>query len=526
MMKTPRASFSRTILALAISVSIFGCEFTSAPAANVLRVVPTSDLESIDPIFSTAVVSRDYAYMIYDTLFGMDSSGRISPQMVQTYDVSSDKKTWTFTLRDGLEFHDGKPVTTEDVIASLIRWSKKDVMGLRLFSFVERIESVNTKTFRMKLSAPYGLVLDSLGKPSSYVPFIMPKRIAVMPVDQQITDPTGSGPFVLKQDERKPGEKVVFVRNLKYKPRAEPASGTAGGKVVKVDRVEWLIIRDAQTQANALAAGQIDMIESLPFEMYPIFKKDPNIQLIETNPLGNSFMLRFNHLQPPFNNVKVRQAAMAAMNQLAFLQTQVGIPALYRTCFSIYPCGTSYANDKGMDFIAKPDMNHARQLLRESGYDGAPVVLLQQTDQATLNRLPAVAKQLLEQAGFKVQMQPMNFQTLFSRRARKDGWNIYVSFLSVSSINPVSNMYLAASGYPTAQVGWPSDPLLEKLRDDFALAQTDADRKTLAEKIQARAMEIGVYVPLGEYVVKVAARKNITGFVTGFFTVYWNVEKR
>src|SRR6185436_468904 len=192
----------------------------------------------------------------------MDSKGSIQPQMVDKWETSKDRKTWTFTLRDGLEFHDGKPVTAEDVIASIARWGKRDSMGERLMSAVESMEAVNTKTFRLKLKEPYGLVLESLGKPSSNVPFIMPKRVADTPADKQIDDYIGSGPFIFKKEEWKPGEKIVYVKNAKYKPRAEPASGTVGGKLAKVDRVEWIIIKDAQTQANALVAGEVDVIEA------------------------------------------------------------------------------------------------------------------------------------------------------------------------------------------------------------------------------------------------------------------------
>jgi peptide/nickel transport system substrate-binding protein len=488
-----------------------------------------SDLEVLDPVYSGAYITRDHGYMIYDTLFGMDANGQIRKQMLETYDTSADKKTWTFTLRDGLEFHDGTPVTSDDVIASLQRWGQKDTMGQRLMSFVDMDgwEAVNAKTFRMKFNKPYGLVLESLGKPSSNVPFIMPRRVADTPANQAIDDFTGSGPFIFKKDESKPGEKVVYIRNTRYKPRSEPASGTAGGKVVKLDRVEWVIIKDPQTQANALSAGEIDMIESPAYEMYPSLVSSPDIQMVETNPLGYQFGLHFNHLQPPFDNPKVRQSAMAALNQPAFLQTQVGIPGMYRTCFSVYPCNTPYATTRGMEFIASPDLNHARKLLKESGYNGTPVILLQPTDQAITAKLPAVARQLLNQAGFKVDMQSMDFQTLDARRAKKDGWNIYiVRGTAVALINPISNSSLSGACFPKAYSGWPCDKELEKLRDAFSVVSTDEERKKLAEQIQVRATEIGALVPLGEYVVKVAARKNVTGFVTGFFTVYWNVEKQ
>ena len=274
-------------------------------------------------------------------------------------------------------------------------------------------------------------------------------------------------------------------------------------------------------------AGEIDLIEMPAFELYRSLKSNPDIQILELNTLGAQNYLRFNHLQPPFDNPKVRQAAMAAFNQPMFLQAQVGIPGLYRTCFSVYPCKTPYATAAGMDFIAKPDPRRARHLLKESGYDGKPIVLLQPTDLALSSKLPVVAAQLLRQVGFNVDMQSMNWQSLVSRRSRKTGWNIFITNSpAVSQMDPIGNFSLNAD-CEKAWFGWPCDSELEKLRDAFARAGDEDERKTIAEQVQVRAMEIGTHVPLGEYVTFVAARKNVKGLLPGTPNmILWNVEKQ
>jgi peptide/nickel transport system substrate-binding protein len=490
-------------------------------------VAPHSDLTILDPIWTTATISLDHGFLIYDTLFGTDVEGRIQPQMVDKYETSADGKTWTFTLRAGLEFHDGNPVTTEDVVASLQRWGQRDPMGQKLLSFTEKWQTLDSRTFRMRLREPYGLVLESLGKVGANVPFIMPKRVAATPSSRQIDDYVGSGPFIFKKEAWQPGEKVVYVKNPRYVPRSEPASGTAGGKIAGVDRVEWLIIKDPQTQANALITGEIDMIEMPAFELIASLKRDPNIQLLQLNPLGGQNLLRFNQLEPPFDNIKVRQAAMAAFSQPIFLQTQVGIPGMYRTCFSIYPCSTPYATTTGMDFIAQPNRHRAQQLLKESGYDGTPIVLLHPTDIVVTTKLPIVAAQLLRQAGFKVDMQSMNWQSLVSRRARRTGWHIFITnSAGVTQADPIASFALSAN-CESAWFGWPCDSELEKLRDAFARAHDDSERKIAAERVQARAMEIGTHVPLGEYLLPVAARKNVKGLLPGRQTmILWNVVKQ
>src|SRR6266581_7660319 len=201
---------------------------------KVLRVVPHSNLNILDPIWTTQYMARNHGYMVYDTLFGTDEKSRIQPQMVDKWSVSPDSRLWSFTLRSGLEFHDGKPVTGEDIIASLQRWGKRDAMGQKLMTFVERMDAPAPNTFRIFLREACGFVLEALGKPSSNVPFIMPKRVADTPADKQIDDATGSGPYVFKKEQFKPGDKVVYAKNIKYVPRKEPPSGTAGGKQVFV----------------------------------------------------------------------------------------------------------------------------------------------------------------------------------------------------------------------------------------------------------------------------------------------------
>ncbi|MGL5005415.1 MAG: ABC transporter substrate-binding protein, partial [Casimicrobium sp.] len=320
---------------------------------KVLKVAPHAFPANLDPINVTAYITRNHGYMIYDTLFGTDEKGAIKPQMVDKWNVSADQKTYSFTLRNGLEFHDGKPVTGEDVVASLKRWGARDVFGQKLMTFVDRMESPDAKSFRIILKEPTGIVLDALGKPSSNVPFIMPKRVAETDPFKVIDDNTGSGPFIFKKDEYKPGVQSVYVKNPKYVPRSEPPNGTTGGKVVKVDRVEWLALKDAQTQLNALLAGEIDMIEQPAFEQYPTLRKDARVNIVDMGTVNFQYVMRFNHVVPPFNNPKVREAAMWAMNQNSFLRAQVGPEneGMFFTCPSVYPCGTPLSSPKGSEFM-------------------------------------------------------------------------------------------------------------------------------------------------------------------------------
>src|SRR5438128_8844644 len=282
----------RLFLAVALAAGALAC----AANAKTLRVAPHSDLKVVDPIWTTALISVNHGYMIYDTLFALDDKLNPQPQMVDRYAMSADKLTWTFTLRDGLEWHDGTPVDAEDCIASLKRWGARDAMGQKLMSYVAELAAPDAKTIRMTMKEPYGLVLQTLAKPGASVPFMMPKRVAETDPQKQITEYVGSGPFIFKADEWRPGEKAVYLKNPKYKPRSELASGLAGGKVAKVDRVEWIWIADTQTQVNALINGEIDFIEAPPHDLLPLLAEDKNIELFVFGKSGRQNALRFNTL--------------------------------------------------------------------------------------------------------------------------------------------------------------------------------------------------------------------------------------
>lgn len=520
---------SRWRIAAAAAALLAGSSM--AQAQTTLKVVMHSDVKIVDPIWTTAYIVRNHGYMIYDTLFSMDEKGEIKPQMVDTFTESPDKLTYKFTLRDGLLWHDGKPVTAEDCIASIKRWSAKDPIGQKLMTFVDSMTADDAKSFTVKLKSPTGLLVFGLGKPSSNVPFMMPKRVADTDPNTQISEFIGSGPFVLKTDEWKPGDKIVYTKFKDYKPRAEPASGLAGGKVAKLDRVEWLAVSDQQQAVNALLAGEIDMVEQPAFDLIPLVKSDPNIKVIDYNPLGLQYTMRFNHLLPPFNNPKVRQAVTYALNQKDFLDAVIGNPDYYKTCKAMFVCGTPLASEKGMDGLLESNFKKSQELLKEAGYDGTPVVLLHSTDLQSLTNLGPVAKQLLEKGGFKVDMQSSDWQTVVSRRVRKDpvdkgGWNLMqTSWVSADILNPVMAGFFNAS-CDKAGFGWPCDEQMEKLRDDFARETDPAKQKAIAEAVQLRWREVVTHVHLGQYYVPIATRKNISGILTAPAPVFWNVEKK
>lgn len=497
-----------------------------------IRAVMHSDLRVIDPGLTTAYITRDHGYMVYDTLLAMDADFKIRPQMA-SWTVSDDKLTYTFTLRDGLKWHDGTPVTAEDCVASLKRWGKADGMGQKLMDFTASLEAPDAKTIVLKLKEPYGLVLESIGKPSSLVPFMMPKRIAETPVGKAIPEQIGSGPFKFVQAEFQPGVKAVYEKNKDYVPRSEPPSWTAGGKVVKVDRVEWVTMPDAQTQVNAIQSGDIDFIENPSYDLLPILSADKELVIHTLSPLGFQTLGRMNFLYPPFDNEKVRRAAFLSISQKPVLDALIGNPKYYKVCGAVFGCGTPLATDAGGETLINGNgMEQAKKLLAESGYDGTPVVIMAPGDVVALKAQPIVVAQFLREAGFKVDVQATDWQTVVTRRAsqkppKEGGWNMFfTNWAGPDILNPVANVSTNGKGKDGGWFGWPQDAKIEELRDKFARATSLDDQKKLAEEIQKRVYEQVIYIPLGQFEQPSVWRQSLKGVLDGPATpVFWNIEK-
>jgi peptide/nickel transport system substrate-binding protein len=527
--KRPMIASRTTLSALALSVAL-----AAAPPADARTVtaVMHSDLRVIDPGFTTAYITRDHGYMVYDTLLSEDANFKIQPQMAD-WKVSDDKLTYTFTLRDGLKWHDGAPVTAEDCVASLKRWGRNDGMGQKLMDFTASIEATDARTITLKLKEPYGLVLESIGKPSSLVPFMMPRRMAETPPGQQIKEQIGSGPFKFVAAEFQPGVKAVYVKNADYVPRKEPPSWTSGGKVVKVDRVEWITMADAQTAVNALQSGDIDFMENPPWDLLPVLAANQELKVETLNKLGFQTLGRMNFLYPPFDNVKVRRAAFMAMNQKDVLDALVGNPEYYKICGAVFVCGTPLASDVGSESLVKGNgMAEAKKLLAQSGYDGTPVVVMAPGDVVTLKAQPIVAAQLLRAAGFKVDVQATDWQTVVTRRAsqkppKEGGWNMFfTNWVGADVVNPVANLSISGKGKAGGWFGWPEDARMEAMRDGFARAFSPEEQKQMAADIQKEVYDQVIYIPLGQFLIPSAWRKSLSGVLDGPATpIFWNIDK-
>src|SRR5499433_408880 len=426
-----RSYFSTAAITLLAVVVTLGSPVSLAQGQKTLKFIPQADLRILDPISTTAYITRNHGYMIYDTLFATDAKFQLQPQMVDKYELSKDGLTYTFTLRDGLKFHDGQPVRSADCIASLERWAKRDALGQKLAEATESWKAVNDKTFTLKLKRPFPLTLEALAKPSSNVPFIMPERIAKTDASTNITEAIGSGPFKFVKEEWVPGSKVVYVKNTDYVPRKEPPSWAAGAKVAKVDRVEWIYIPDSATAAAAINAGEVDWWEQMPPDLIPVLAKNKDVKVENIDPLGSIGLLRFNFMYPPFNNQMMREALLYVIDQNDYVLGIAGDAKNGHPCYSYFTCGTPLASEvAAAPMKGKRDFDKAKQLIKEAGYKGEKIVIIDATDQPIVHSQSLLTVETLKKLGLNAEVQAGDWGTLITRQTSKEpvdkgGWSIF-----------------------------------------------------------------------------------------------------
>jgi peptide/nickel transport system substrate-binding protein len=501
-------------------------------AAKTLRFVPEGDLRSLDPVWTTSGVTRTYAYMVYDQLFALDDKFKAQPQMIDKWTVSPDKLKYTFILRDGLRWHDGAAVRPEDCIASIERWMKRDQLGQSLAGVVAEMKPVDGKTFTIQLKSPFPLMIDGFAKLAAGALFVMPERVAKTDASTQISEVIGSGPFKFVKAEWVPGSKAVFERNKDYKPRSEPSNWGAGGKVVNVDRVEWIYIPDPQTATNALRTGSVDWMAKVPQDLVPQLEQSKDIRTAIVDSFGTWVIMRFNHEQPPFNDEKLRQAVLHGINQSDYMVAIAGEDKKYwQTCFSYYTCKTPLSSTTGADaLMGERSLDKAKELIKQSSYKGEKIVIMSATDMPLSNASALVTADLFRKLGLNVDLQSMDWGTQQQRRASRaapsaGGWNVFFTYFSAADmLNPALNIPLSSSG-AKAWIGWPSNPKLEALRTEWLTAEPGS-QKTLATEIQVEAFKSVPYVPLGQFLIPTAYRRNLQGVVLAPEVFMWSVDKK
>jgi peptide/nickel transport system substrate-binding protein len=451
--------------------------------------------------------------------------------MVDTWSKSEDRLLYTFTLRPGLMFHDGTQVTSRDVVATLRRLLVRDTQNQIFASLVAAMERIDDRTFTIRLKEPFNYVEFLLGGSNGVAGGVLREKEALTDPFTPIKDIVGSGPFRFNRDAYRPGARLVYDRFEGYVPRDEPPSGFAGGKVVKVDRVELLPIPDSSTAYGAIRRGEVDFLDGPSIDLLPTVANDSNMVVGEVWPIETYALLRFNHLHPPFNDVKVRQAVAHAVSQSDYMAAAYGDPKYWRECYAFWVCGSPNGTEVGSDTFRKPDLPLARKLLRESSYRGEPVVLIGGSDIPAYQQMSLVTADLLKRIGMQVDVQMSDWGTASARRAKKDppaqgGWNLFHTTANGAQLaSPLTSPSTITTCDGKNFVGWPCDQVEEGMRIRYIRESDPAKQRALLEQMHARLWQSLPYVPLGQFKQPFVWRKNITGVLRSNTLVYWNIEK-
>ena len=502
----------------------------TAQPPRLLRFVPHANLTSLDPVWTTAWITRNHGYLVYDTLYSIGEDLQPKPQMAAGQVWENDNLLLTVTLRDGLRFHDNEPVRAADVVASFNRWARRDSFGQLAVASLGEVRALDDKRIQFRFTKRFPLILDAMAKVAPM--FVMPERIAATDAFTQLTDAVGSGPFRFVRGEWVPGSRAVYERNAAYQPRQEPAQMLAGGKVAYFDRIEWRIMPDPATVAAALQSGEVDWWENPTIDLIPLLARNRQVQVEQVEVFGSVSTLRPNHLQPPFNNPAFRRAILLALSQEDVMTAVAGTDrARWQTPMGFFTPGTPLASDAGMaPLTGARSVDAAKRAIEASGYRGERLVFMHATDIPTLDSACHVVGDLFRRLGLNLDHVSTDWGTVVQRRARRDpveqgGWSAFVTNISgADGLMPATHTLLRANG-TSAWFGWPESGAIEEGITAWFDAPDMAARAALGRQIQAAAFQDLPYYPLGGFRQPYAFRRDITGLVRSGVPVLWNARR-
>lgn len=502
-----------------------------AGKGQTLVFVPQANLTVLDPHSTAATVTRNYSLMVYETLYARDISYKPRPQMLAGDITEDDGKRRVMTLRDGLFFHDGTPVRAQDCVASLQRWLKRDQVSNTFEPRVAAIEANDDRTIVWRLHKPFPALPYFLSKTQPQ-PVIMPERLALTDPFKPINEIIGSGAFRFVADEYVSGTVSVFAKFDRYVPRQEPASYVSGGHDVKLDRVEWRVIPDSATAANALATGEVDWLELPQPDLVTMLKNTAGVSTGLLDIYGTYGHLRPNHLQGPTANPGVRRAMLAAINQQDVMTAVMGEDSsTWRTGVGYFIPGSEAANDAGMEAVTRPhSVDEVKRMLDQAGYAGERIAFMHPTDQLAYHAICIVAADAFRKVGLNIDDQIVDWGTILQRRNStapldKGGWSMFPGGAPGGDmVNPLLQGIVRSNG-PKAWVGWPDNPPLEAALEAWIDAPDDAERQKQARLYQQAAFNGVPTIPVGQYLPQAAWRSNLSGLLKGSAPLFWGADK-
>ena len=478
-----------------------------------LRIAEIGEPLTLDAMATTADLTVTITLPIFEELFAFDAGWRVQPSLVSSYTVSKDGLAYTFVLRKDVSFHNGSALTAADVVASLNRWGKLNPRGAPVFRALETLSATGADTVTIKMKSPFAPLLSFLALQGSAV--IMPKEIAEAAGTSPLKQFIGTGPY--KFAEWAPDRHVRLVRFDQYAARSEPPSGFAGRKDALADEIYYYPVSQVATRIAGVQSGDYHIADGINQDAYAQLKKDPRLDVGIVEP-GSYLVFVFNTKEGMMTNLKLRQAVLVTFDMKPIMQATFGNPDLYSLDPSLYPKGTPWYTTAGAEWYNVHNVDRARQLAKEAGYSGQPIRWLSTQQYDYMFKSTVIAASQLQHAGFKVDLQVLEWAGVLDHRAKPADWDMFVTSGGFLPDPSLQNIYSGA--WP----GWWNAPDKNRLFADFNTEPDQAKRGQLWTKLhqlwytEAPVVRPGVFYPL------VLSRKGLPGFRPANWIIPWNVE--
>lgn len=510
-----RASVCALLALLVAALVVLPSALDAAPRqpvrGGVFRIAQIGEPPTLDLHWTTADITRAIMMHVYEGLFTTNSNLEVSPMLVDKWTVSRSRLTYTFTLRRGIKFHNGKDLAGEDVVASLTRWGRVALSGRRTFAFVDSLTSPDPLTVVIKLKESYALLLTELGSYTAPAAVIYPKEV----VDEAGAGPIrrfiGTGPY--RFAERLPDRHIRLDRFKDYQARTEKGDGYAGRREAYFDTIYYYPVPDPAVRAAGVKSGDWDLAVLIPPDDYDRLRADPALRLF-LQPLPIGVYTGFNMQVELMTNAKIRQAFNAALDNEAIMRGVFGNPKLRRIDPSLMPAEHYMWTDAGKEHYNQKNPERARKLLAEAGYKGQPLRWLTTMEYLYMGISAEAAKPMLERVGFTVDLQFVDFATLLTRRGRLELWDVFSSGLPLV-LDPTFLLPLSPF--------WAGRYESRDMQALLMLMRRHSDRKVrmdIWERAQRLYYEDVPGVQHGSYFAVSLHRKELEGY-TGW--AVWNV---
>lgn len=487
-------------------------EFAHAAYGGELRIALIDEPPTFDIHQTTTSTTAFVSWHIFEALFTWDADLNVMPEIPEDYTVASDGLTYRFTLREDMLFHDGEPLTAADVVASIERWGRLVGLGRSLMESIDEFVIEDERTFEIHLNEPFGSLPVALARQNQGCA-IYPKWIIDEEGDDPIQTLIGTGPY--RFVEHRADEYILLERFEVYTPAPGEVDGYAGPKHRFLDQLIFIAVSDEASRVAGLQAGDYDYLESISPDQIEELENSSDV-VVGLDAACCYPNLVINQQSELMGNQQIRKAVQLALDHEPILQAGYG-DGYYRLDPSLLMRETPWHSLAGAESFDVHDVEQAAQLLAEAGYDGAPVRFMVTQAYRDLYNSSVVIAQQLEDVGFEVDMQVMDWATLSDRRNDPDIWDLYLTLATFRPDPIMRNLTCDAAG-------WWCDEEKEELLHLVQIEGDFEERFAIWEQIQQKFYDQVPRIKLGDTFSVLARSPRIQNFpvTTQLQPAFWN----